>query len=645
MNSFERDKNISNLQDRYRILAKLGSGGMADVFLGVQLGVEDFQRLVVIKRVHSRWLGSSAAIQMFIAEARTIAALSHPNIVKIYDLSKLGDDICIAMEYVNGENLHYVRIACKKKKNPIPLPVACKLTVEACKALQYAHSAKSMDQTPLHIVHRDISPHNLMIDRNGYVKVIDFGIAKSSLRGDLSSPGLIKGKYSYLSPDVFKYKEIDNRADLYALGLVFYELITQQKCFPFAKDVTIAEVFKRIAKEDYPPASSLVPGIPKKVDEIIAKATHKDRQKRYQNCEEFSDDIRKFAKSFAGLASNEEARTWFGNEFKERLEDREEFEKKSMAKLNNMASGASGTASLTIDQRANLATSSTPGISKMRTGSLNKPPSESSAVSILAKPPISPYVFALLIICLLASIAIMSYYLFWYGEKEPTLSPPQESPSQYVADAKIDQLANDHPANEEETKPSPTPKTEPQANENQMIVQKYQEPGSSATRPVLASLNTKSAKRKASKRHATNPSNPKPDPQPLDVMVNTKIAIIAMPSPLGPPRNRTRSKSQKTKPLKQPGSKKIALLSGHGKWSGEKTIKKGCAYCHNGKKAPVLKWQIKTPRQWNRFFARNRHNRFEKLELHFSSTEQKQALNYILKSIKDEEKIGITGVK
>lgn len=323
---------VAKLQERYRVLAKLGSGGMADVFLGVQLGEEAFQQLVVIKRVHSLWLENQNALQMFIAEARTVASLNHPHIVKIIDLSRLGKDICIVMEYVNGENLDYVRKAVRKAGEKIPLPIVCKWMIEASDALHYAHAAKTPDGQPINLVHRDIGPHNLMTDSSGYLKVIDFGIAKSTARSDLTTPGMIKGKFSYLSPDLFTQEKIDGRADLYALGLVFRELVTLRRSFTFKKEAAVAEVLKRVTTEQLPPPSELEPDLPAEIDRIVVRALAKDREQRYQTGEELAADVRKFAEGSCGLASSSDVEGWYHQVLAERCDKRREFEARAMEK-------------------------------------------------------------------------------------------------------------------------------------------------------------------------------------------------------------------------------------------------------------------------------------------------------------------------
>jgi serine/threonine protein kinase len=186
---------LVDVRERYQLLAKLGSGGMADVFLAVQLGVEDFKRLVVLKRIHSHWLGQRDSFKMFIDEAQLVATLNHPHIVKIYDLTWMGSDVCIAMEYVDGESLAFVIRSLREQGERIPLPVVFKIVTEACDALSYVHAATMQDGEPLNLVHRDICPQNLLLDSNGYIKVIDFGIARSiGSNVDNTSPGVLKGK-------------------------------------------------------------------------------------------------------------------------------------------------------------------------------------------------------------------------------------------------------------------------------------------------------------------------------------------------------------------------------------------------------------------------------------------------------------------
>jgi serine/threonine-protein kinase len=402
---------LGKVHERYRFLAKLGSGGMADVFLGVQHGAEDFQRLVVIKRVHSAWLQKENAMKMFINEARIVAALNHPHIVKIYDLSRMGRDICIAMEYVDGENLEYLRKSIRKRNLSIPLPIICKLMAEACEALHYAHSAKTSDGEPLNLIHRDIGPHNLMIDSSGYLKVIDFGIAKSTAQTEMTSPGMIKGKFSYLAPDLFRFKDIDGRVDLYALGLVFYELVTLKRTYNFKKDVTVAEVLQRISSENLPQVSSLMPELPKEIDDIVNKAVEKDRDVRYLSGHEFASDIRKFGEIIGGLATTNQVEEWYKDNFSERIARRREFERQAMQKASQQRPA------LTKENNQPIVTHETVNISDI--SQMQSPSSVSGASGMISNTSqipgkrVNPYIFMAVLFVMVVGGAFLFKHLFW----------------------------------------------------------------------------------------------------------------------------------------------------------------------------------------------------------------------------------------
>ncbi len=330
---------IDDLKNRYRLVAKLGSGGMADVFLGVQLGEQEFERLVVIKKVHAAGMAveNMDALKMFVDEARLVATLNHPHVVKVYDLARQDDGIFIAMEYVDGETFAYMIKSLLKSNERIPLPVACRLMIQACEALHYAHAAATPDGTPLNLIHRDIDVQNLMCDRNGYLKIIDFGIAKSESQTEMTAPGLFKGKLSYVAPDLFKFKNIDKRVDIYSLGLVFYAMVTRKKPYPFKKDVSLAEVIDRILKERLPPLSSIDSTLPRALDEVISKATNKERDQRYHSAEEFAEAIRIFAKEHGGTATTADVKRWFQDQFAERIQQRREFERTALKKAKAQA--------------------------------------------------------------------------------------------------------------------------------------------------------------------------------------------------------------------------------------------------------------------------------------------------------------------
>ena len=338
----DRDSEVLSGQamaDRYQFLAKLGSGGMAEVFLGIQRGEQSFRRLVVIKKIREQFLGHCQAQQMFVDEARTAATLSHPHIVKIFDLNRHGNDLCIAMEYVDGESLNYLLKSMQRTQGRLPLDIVAKLMVEACDALEYAHMAQTPDGEPLNLVHRDISPHNLMLDGNGYLKIIDFGIAKSSMQLEMTSPGILKGKFSYLAPDRLKYQDTDRRCDIYALGLVFFELLTRRRAIDVLHD-SFDQVVNKVLNAQVPAPSSIDPSIPTAIDSIIATAICRDREQRYQTADEMGNEIRSVMSELGGLASHARTRAWFHEHFAERIAKRRQLEQQVVARERGMQAPA-----------------------------------------------------------------------------------------------------------------------------------------------------------------------------------------------------------------------------------------------------------------------------------------------------------------
>jgi serine/threonine protein kinase len=408
-------------QERYRPIAKLGSGGMADVFLGVQFGEQGFERLLVIKKIHARGLKNDSAIQMFIDEARVIASLNHPHIVKVYDLSRVRDQICITMEYIDGENLDYMLRALKNAKKTFPLPIVCKLMIEACEALHYAHTVMSPDGTALNLVHRDIGAQNLMIDSQGYLKVIDFGIAKSTVQTEFTLPGLIKGKLSYLAPDVFKFKDIDGRVDLYALGLVLYELVTMKRPYSFSSETTMAEILNSILQDPIRPPTGINPSVLPDLEKIIYKATDKDRDRRYQTGEDFARALYDFANKHDGIATTLEVKNWYQTEFKQRIEQRHRFEQQVQEKANRIKKKTTNSGIIPVPPT--IASESKFKSSFSSEQQLPVQPAEPVIISDKHK---SSYLFLAATFLVLIGVILLVYQIFFkssQGEKEITLTP------------------------------------------------------------------------------------------------------------------------------------------------------------------------------------------------------------------------------
>src|SRR3954470_18068141 len=218
---------------KYYLLDRIGAGGMAEVFLAVAFGPEGFQRTLVIKRMLPHLSQDRAFVRMFVDEAKLCGLLSHPNLVQIFEFESIEDSFFIAMEHVQGETLSTVRAKLAETHRVAPVAASLDIARQVCLGLQHAHSLQSSTGQPLGIIHRDISPSNLMLSFHGGVKILDFGIARvaDGLREFRTQVGTMKGKISYMSPEQIHLEEIDNRSDIFAVGIVLHELLTGRRLF------------------------------------------------------------------------------------------------------------------------------------------------------------------------------------------------------------------------------------------------------------------------------------------------------------------------------------------------------------------------------------------------------------------------------
>lgn len=270
----------------YILQKKIASGGMAELFMADYIREDDFRRTLAVKKVLPHLAQKPEFTKMFIREAKVAALLQHPNIVQVFDFGKFHDVYFIAMEYVDGKNLAEIMIAMKKG---LALDQAIFFISKVCLGLQYSHSRKD-DKTgkPLSIVHRDISPQNIMISFKGEVKISDFGISKSNSEPSLTQTGEIKGKFSYFSPEQALGKPIDYQTDIFATGIIFYELLSGERLYKFKSPL---EALKAIPKERIVPIKELRPDVPIELNDIVMRCLKKDKKLRYQRAQDIHDDL------------------------------------------------------------------------------------------------------------------------------------------------------------------------------------------------------------------------------------------------------------------------------------------------------------------------------------------------------------------
>ncbi len=275
-------------QQRYRVLEKIAAGGMAEVFRAESAGLEGFKKTVAIKRVLPHLSQKKEFIGMFLDEARLSATLSHSNVVQVFDIGVGDDTYFIVMEYVDGANLKAVIEHRKLLGRPVPIEAACLIALRTCEGLAYAHEARDALGQALGIVHRDVSPPNVLITRHGEVKVVDFGLAKANSQLESSEPGIIKGKFSYLSPEAALGEEVDHRTDIFATGIILWEMITGARLFLGETDLGTV---RQVQAARVPPLSQFVKEVPPALEQILGHALARDRERRYQSARDFGRDL------------------------------------------------------------------------------------------------------------------------------------------------------------------------------------------------------------------------------------------------------------------------------------------------------------------------------------------------------------------
>ncbi len=273
---------------RYRVVDRLEAGGMAEVFRGEALSVQGFKKQVAIKRVLPHLAQNPNFISMFLDEARLGARLSHANIVTVFDIGAADNTYFIVMEFIDGVNLKSMVEGLRKSGQRFPMKEAIYICIEACRGLSYAHETLGEEGEELSIVHRDVSPPNILISKRGEVKLTDFGLAKATTQLEKTDPGVVKGKFSYLSPEAAMGEEVDARADIFALGIVLWEMLAGRRLFLGETDYQTVKLVQQAA---IPSLTRLNPEVDEEFEGILLKALARDKNERFQSCRDFGDAL------------------------------------------------------------------------------------------------------------------------------------------------------------------------------------------------------------------------------------------------------------------------------------------------------------------------------------------------------------------
>ncbi|MFI5165983.1 MAG: TonB family protein [Thermoanaerobaculales bacterium] len=273
---------------QYELMELIATGGMAEVYKARMRGLEGFQKIVAIKRILPHLTDNDEFVTMFIDEAKLAAQLQQPNIIHIYDLGKIERSYYIAMEYIEGKDLRSILRMLEEKQARIPLGLALFIGSRIAAALDYAHRKKDLQGKAMALVHRDVSPQNVLISYEGEIKLCDFGIVKAASKASHTRAGALKGKLQYMSPEQAWGKDLDHRSDIFSLGLVLYEMLTGRKGFAGDSELSILEL---VRSPELVAPREIDPAIPPEVERVVLKALKEDRDNRYQTAADMLADL------------------------------------------------------------------------------------------------------------------------------------------------------------------------------------------------------------------------------------------------------------------------------------------------------------------------------------------------------------------
>jgi serine/threonine-protein kinase len=305
---------------RYRVVDEIGVGGMASVHLARMDGPGGFQKWVAIKKIHSHLVEDESFVQMFLDEARVAARISHPNVATVFDLGKHDATYWIAMEYLHGEPLREVMRRTEELGTAMPPEIACRVIADAAEGLHAAHELLGKNGEKLGLVHRDVTPHNLFVTYDGVTKVVDFGIAKFSSRVSQTRAGTLKGKLAYMSPEQVQGEGIDRRTDIFALGVVLWELTTGQRLFRMDSDI---DTLAKVQECNVPRPSTLIRGYPIDLEKIVMKTLAKNRGERFRTARELSRALQSLLMRRGLFIASDEVAAYTQSIFADRIQKRE----------------------------------------------------------------------------------------------------------------------------------------------------------------------------------------------------------------------------------------------------------------------------------------------------------------------------------
>jgi serine/threonine protein kinase len=318
--------------DEYVMVAKIGQGGMAEVFLALSRGPSSFRKLLVIKRLHPHLNDDPQVVQMFLHEATLAARLHHAHIVQTNEVGHFRGQVFLAMEYLEGQPLHRVLQRLRAQDTQLPAAVAARIVADVLDGLHYAHELRDYDDSPLGIVHRDVSPQNVFVTYDGQVKLLDFGIAKAASVDAHTRNGLIKGKFSYIAPEQARGEDVDRRADLWSMGVTLWECLSGER--PFRGNTDVA-VLRSTLSDELPLLSDVAPQVPEDLARVVERSLQRERSLRYPSAQAFKDEL----EGWLGTLSRPCSRTTIAGVMKalfyDKIEERKEILRQCLAEVGD----------------------------------------------------------------------------------------------------------------------------------------------------------------------------------------------------------------------------------------------------------------------------------------------------------------------
>ena len=294
---------LKGAKARYELVTLLAMGGMAEIWLARQQGSREMGKLVVVKRILSYMASQKKFMEMFIDEARITSRFDHPNIVRIHEVGKSGGTLFFIMEYLEGESLGFLVNTGIMKGKVISPELTAGILAQVCDGLDYAHRLRGADGTPLNIIHRDVSPPNIVVLYSGKVKLVDFGIAKADMKVHKTVTGVMKGKVSYMSPEQCRGKPLDGRSDIFSLGIVIWEVLTRRHLFKRNSEI---ETLQAIANAKVPTVRKFNPAVDRQLDEIVMQALAREPADRYRTAGEMGTALRAYLRKSGKPATEKE---------------------------------------------------------------------------------------------------------------------------------------------------------------------------------------------------------------------------------------------------------------------------------------------------------------------------------------------------